>query len=140
MGIGGRTANSDPLYVLALDAKNNQIVAGTRHHLARHDITIHHINDLDLARFTDDKTYRISAKYRSTMQPVPCRIAQGDNGSDCLRIIFADPQYGISPGQACVLYDDVHVIGGGWIVGEKENSFTGFSPKRHSNTNIQAGR
>jgi tRNA-specific 2-thiouridylase len=28
---------------------------------------------------------------------------------------FAEPQYGVAPGQACVFYAGERVFGGGWI-------------------------
>jgi len=31
------------------------------------------------------------------------------------RVAFEEPQYGVSPGQACVFYDGDRVLGGGWI-------------------------
>ena len=32
-----------------------------------------------------------------------------------LRVSFAEPRYGVAPGQAVVLYDGDRVLGGGWI-------------------------
>jgi tRNA-specific 2-thiouridylase len=29
---------------------------------------------------------------------------------------FVDPQAGVAPGQACVIYDGSKVLGGGWIL------------------------
>ena len=31
------------------------------------------------------------------------------------RLIFDAPEFGVAPGQAAVLYDGDHVLGGGWI-------------------------
>jgi len=31
------------------------------------------------------------------------------------RIEFATPEFGVSPGQAAVVYDGSRVLGGGWI-------------------------
>jgi tRNA-specific 2-thiouridylase len=31
------------------------------------------------------------------------------------RVAFAEPQYGVAPGQACVFYAGDRVLGGGWI-------------------------
>jgi tRNA-uridine 2-sulfurtransferase len=31
-------------------------------------------------------------------------------------VTFDDPEYGVAPGQAVVLYDQDRVLGGGWIM------------------------
>ena len=41
-------------------------------------------------------------------KPVPARL-DGD------RLVFGSPEYGVSPGQAAVLYAGNRVLGGGWI-------------------------
>jgi tRNA-specific 2-thiouridylase len=48
------------------------------------------------------------AKVRSLAKPVPARL-DGD------MLHFANPEYGVAPGQAAVLYDGDRVLGGGWI-------------------------
>jgi tRNA-uridine 2-sulfurtransferase len=47
-------------------------------------------------------------KVRSLAKPVPARLV-GD------RVLFDSPEYGVSPGQAAVLYSGDRVLGGGWI-------------------------
>ncbi len=56
-------------------------------------------------------------------KPVPARV-EGE------RLIFAEAEYGVAPGQAAVLYDagdNTRVLGGGWI----EETFAAriFSPE-----------
>jgi tRNA-uridine 2-sulfurtransferase len=48
------------------------------------------------------------AKVRSLAKPVPATM-RGD------WLMFDSPEYGVSPGQAAVLYDGDQVLGGGWI-------------------------
>ena len=50
----------------------------------------------------------LTAKVRSMAKPVPARML-GD------RIVFEQPEYGVAPGQAAVLYAGERVLGGGWI-------------------------
>ena len=54
-----------------------------------------------------------AVKIRSTMDPVPAHLMQREDGR--LEAYFAEPQYGVSPGQACVAYEGERVLGGGWI-------------------------
>ena len=56
-------------------------------------------------------------KIRSTMEPVPATVRATGDGS--LEVTFAEPQFGVSPGQACVAYDGERVLGGGWIKREE---------------------
>ena len=50
----------------------------------------------------------MTAKVRSLAKPAPARF---ENGS----VLFDAPAYGVSPGQAAVLYAGDRVLGGGWI-------------------------
>ena len=57
-----------------------------------------------------------SVKLRSTMAPASARLMTGLDGKTVVRL--DEPQFGISPGQACVFYDGDRVLGGGWILRE----------------------
>jgi tRNA-specific 2-thiouridylase len=37
------------------------------------------------------------------------------DGAGGARVVLADPQNGVAPGQACVIYDGDRMLGGGWI-------------------------
>ena len=47
------------------------------------------------------------------MEPEPASVRATRDGR--VEVTFAEPQYGVSPGQACVAYDGDRVLGGGWI-------------------------
>ncbi len=36
-------------------------------------------------------------------------------GEGVAEVVFDEPEEGVAPGQACVLYDGDRVLGGGWI-------------------------
>ena len=55
----------------------------------------------------------IGLKFRSTQMPVMAKIYKGKAGT--ARIMFKNPDLGISPGQAAVCYAGTRVLGGGWI-------------------------
>jgi tRNA-specific 2-thiouridylase len=101
--IGGQ---AEPLYVIGLDAPKKQVIVGPRRALAVSAARLGEANWL-----ADVDARDVLAKVRSMAKPVPARI-EGD------RLIFANPEYGVAPGQAAVLYDiadDSRVLGGGWI-------------------------
>ena len=114
LGIGGgHSDDNNPFYVLRIDPVKNEVVVGPKEALAKNVLYVKDCNwllsDLVLSEATD-----LAVKFRSSMKPVPARIARNDNGAE---ITLDAPQYGISPGQAAVFYKGGRVLGGGWITG-----------------------
>ncbi|MBU7587725.1 MAG: tRNA 2-thiouridine(34) synthase MnmA [Sphingopyxis terrae] len=101
--IGGQT---EPLYVIRLDAATKRVIVGPRRALAVAGARIGEANWL-----AEVDRRPVLAKVRSMAKPVPAQM----NGD---RLVFAAPEYGVAPGQAAVLYDaaePMRVLGGGWI-------------------------
>jgi len=98
--IGGQP---DPLYVIRLDAAAKRVIVGPKAALAVSGATLTDINWLGR-----DFVGALTAKVRSMAKPVPARLVDG-------QLLFDAPEYGVAPGQAAVLYDGDHVLGGGWI-------------------------
>jgi tRNA-specific 2-thiouridylase len=80
--------------------------------LGQNCVSVHSLNWLGDTTL-DDKGLRVSVKVRSTKPPVAATVFASDNNT--ARVILDEPQQGISPGQACVMYDGTRVLGGGWI-------------------------
>ncbi len=99
-----------PLYVVAIDGAGNRIVAGIREDLEVHALragSICHMKETELDGL------RVLVKTRSTQVPVEARLRQDGDG---IIVFFAEPQCGISPGQAAVFYSGrFEVLGGGTI-------------------------
>jgi tRNA-specific 2-thiouridylase len=109
LGIGGGyTENNQPLFVVKIDAENNRVIVSEREALACGKLQLRDCNWL-----VPDAGNQVSVKFRSVMRPVPAKLSLKDNSE--AKIIFDDPQYGVSPGQAAVCYDGDRVLGGGWI-------------------------
>jgi tRNA-specific 2-thiouridylase len=98
--IGGQ---AEPLYVVRIDAAQRRVVVGPRSALAVGGARLSAINWLG-----GDSSGPLTAKVRSMARPAPARLV-----GDMLR--FDQPEYGVAPGQAAVLYDGDRVLGGGWI-------------------------
>jgi len=98
--IGGQ---AEPLYVVKLDAEARRVVVGPRSALAVSSARLSEINWIG-----GDRTRPMTVKVRSMAKPVPAWL-----DGDWVR--FESPEYGVSPGQAAVLYDGDRVLGGGWI-------------------------
>ena len=114
LGIGGM---AEPLYVVRIDAGTNDVVVGPREALARHTIAVVRLNWLGDGVHGDGapegRTVRAEARIRNAGEAKPCQAEVEPDGRATLT--FDDPQYGVSAGQAAVLYDGTRVLGGGWI-------------------------
>ncbi|MBY0582845.1 MAG: tRNA 2-thiouridine(34) synthase MnmA [Sphingomonas sp.] len=106
--IGGEP---EPLYVIRLEPAARRVVVGPRRALAVASARLSGINWLGDAIngvAGDTVSAGLTAKVRSMAKPAPARL-EGD------RVVFDAPEYGVSPGQAAVLYAGDRVLGGGWI-------------------------
>jgi tRNA-specific 2-thiouridylase len=108
-------SDAEPLYVVKVDAGKKQIIVGPREALRQNDIRIANLNWLG-RRELDHAAQPVFAKIRSTRPPVEAQLRRGPDGTV---VTIAEGEYGVSPGQACVLYDGVgagaRVLGGGFI-------------------------
>lgn len=99
-----------PLFVVAIDVEKKQVIVGEKEHLSRKELQINGCN-WSIAEPTEPLATHCRIRYRhqevpATVESLPDRQA---------RIVFEEPQKGITPGQAAVFYDGDKVIGGGWI-------------------------
>jgi tRNA-specific 2-thiouridylase len=118
IGIGGRKGVEDKdskLYVIQLDAEKNQVVVGPKEFLKCKEIEISECNwIMDKPRKNCSK---VLVKLRNSSEPIPGEININFE-TNTSELIFDKPQYGVSTGQAAVLYnpnDTSQVLGGGWI-------------------------
>jgi tRNA-uridine 2-sulfurtransferase len=103
-----------PVYVVELDPVANRVIVGDETMLDRDELIVQNCNWIPFD--TPPATLRGTVKIRynhpgamSTITPLPGGGA---------KIKLDVPQRAITPGQACVFYDDDLVLGGGWIARE----------------------
>ncbi len=108
-GLG--VAHTSPLYVLEIQPESNRVIVGERSHLGRVRCRVVRPNWISVAGLSEP--LRVQAKIRSRHPEAPATITPMNNGS--VEVIFDDPQPAVSPGQACVFYQEEVVVGGGWI-------------------------
>ncbi len=108
-------ASGEPLFVVRLEAGKKQVIVGPREALKRHDIALADVNWLGDAPLADDPL-PVFAKIRSSRPPVEATVRRVGTGAS---VSILAGEYGVSPGQACVLYDGLgssaRLLGGGFI-------------------------
>lgn len=114
LGLGGREGGeTEPLYVVRLDPANRRVVVGPRNALLCKRITINEVNWLGNRDGEGPGTLEAEVKIRSTQPAMPARIYGAPGG--WAEVELVEPEAGVSPGQACVVYQGDRVLGGGWI-------------------------
>ncbi len=129
-------ATGEPLHVLAIDAASRIVTVGPRDALFRRHIRLRDVNWLGLQPLDEMGAdgLAVHARIRSTQEPVGARLLWRDGA---VEVELSKGEYGISPGQACVLYAaadaDATVLGGGWIdgVGDDADDCASDSAARH---------
>ena len=116
-GLGIST--TEPLYVLRLDADRAHVIVGPREALGVREVRLRDLNwigDVSLDALPAEGL-DVAVRVRSTRAPREARLLRDDAG---LMIMLAGEEEGVSPGQACVIYDTVgsgaRVLGGGTII------------------------
>ncbi|WP_426265646.1 tRNA 2-thiouridine(34) synthase MnmA [Sphingomonas sp. LHG3443-2] len=97
--IGG---SAEPLYVVRIEPEERRLVVGPKQALAVSQALVGSWNWLG------EEQREVEVKVRSLSRPVPARLEDG-------LIRFYQPEFGVAPGQAAVVYDGERLLGGGWI-------------------------
>jgi tRNA-specific 2-thiouridylase len=97
--IGGQRA---PLYVVRIEPEAQRLIVGPRRALVVEAMRVNEWN------WIGEQQRAISVKVRSLAPAVPATL-------DGQWLRFAQPEYGVAPGQAAVAYDGTRLLGGGWI-------------------------
>ncbi|MFM7365379.1 MAG: tRNA 2-thiouridine(34) synthase MnmA [Cuspidothrix sp.] len=104
-------AAAEPLYVIELDAVNNRVIVGDRTKGTQPECTVNCVNWVSIAEPATPICAEVQIRYRS--QPVPVTVIPLEDSR--VRLVFNEPQFSITPGQAAVWYEDNRVLGGGII-------------------------
>ncbi len=99
-----------PLYVVGIDAGRKRVLVGEEKCLATAELTVHGVN---WTGRVPAAPLQAACRIRYRQQEVPATLTPLPDGR--ARVNFAEPQRGVTPGQAAVFYDGERVLGGGWI-------------------------
>ncbi|MBE9078868.1 tRNA 2-thiouridine(34) synthase MnmA [Romeria aff. gracilis LEGE 07310] len=110
-------AAPQPLYVVALDAARNRVVVGERTSGQQSECGVQRVNWVSIAPPQSPVRVQVQIRYRSAAiaaTVIPLSVA--DALAPSARLIFDEPQFGLTPGQAAVWYDETdRLLGGGLI-------------------------
>ncbi len=110
-------AYPEPLYVVKIDPKENIVFVGEEKFLHNKKFKVRNLNWLaeDINALTEITAL---VRIRSNHQEEPATIKISHNNE--AEITMISSTRAITPGQACVIYQDSRVLGGGWITKEIE--------------------
>ena len=108
-GLGVAAAN--PLYVIALDPIKNEVIVGDRSEAHDNECTINQVNWVSMAPTDIPFHAEVQVRYRTPPAGATVIPLLGDRA----RIVFDEPQFSITPGQAAVFYQNDLLLGGGLI-------------------------
>ncbi|MDF1536140.1 MAG: tRNA 2-thiouridine(34) synthase MnmA [bacterium] len=104
-------AAPEPLYVMRIDGATNTVVVGKRAESAFPGLKASGSTWIEGHPPGERFTASVQIRHRHT--PAPSTVTVNGDGS--VDVIFDEPQHGVAPGQAVVVYDGEYVLGGGWI-------------------------
>ncbi len=108
-GLG--VAYSEPLYVVKLDPVMNKVIVATRDKGGESECVVSRMNWVSIAEPHNPIQAEVKIRYRSTPQTVNV-VPLGDQK---VKLVFNEPQFGITPGQGAVLYHGELLLAGGII-------------------------
>jgi len=104
-------SSPQPLYVVDLDAEQNRVVVGDASALDRDEFSVERCNWIPFDE--PPASLEVTAKIRYNHPGTAATVTPA--AGDGARVKLHQPQRAITPGQACVFYQDDLVVGGGWI-------------------------
>ena len=108
---GLKIALGKPAYVSKIIPKTNTVILGDREDVLHTTFVADEINWIDTG-INLLKTFDLEIKIRYLHKQAKARITRTGNS---VRVVFKQPQFAITPGQAAVFYKGDIVLGGGWI-------------------------
>ncbi len=122
-------AAAEPLFVVKLDAANARVIVGPREALATRHLTLRDVNWLGDAPLKEGDCHELYVRVRSTRAPAPAHVTM-THGTVNVELVGLED--GISPGQACVFYENgmgrARVLGGGFIAATMGEHATAKTP------------
>lgn len=101
-----------PMYVVKINARNNQVVLGSNDDLFSDQLLAGDVNLISIEKLNDPMEVTVKVRYKAA--EVPATIYPEKDGRVLVK--FKEKQRAITPGQAAVFYQGDVVVGGGKIL------------------------
>ena len=108
---GLNIAAAEPMYVIAIDAERNAVIAGTKEQTYSTELVAGNLNWIAMP--APESPIKVKARVRYRHAEAEATVSPLDDNS--VYVKFAEPQMAITPGQTVVFYEGDTVIGGGTI-------------------------
>jgi tRNA-specific 2-thiouridylase len=111
LGLGATGDGTEPSYVVRLEPETRRVVVGPRAALATSRVRLREVNWIGDGPIPEDGL-SVAVKLRSAAPAAAARMRRSEAG---IVLDLAEPQHGVAPGQAGVIYAGDRLLGGGWI-------------------------
>jgi tRNA-specific 2-thiouridylase len=108
-------AAPQPLYVIGLDPVRNRVIVGERDSAVQTSCTVQRVNWVAITPPTAPLQAEVQIRYRSSPVPVTVIPLESPANNWRVKLVFDQPQFSITPGQAAVWYRGDVLWGGGII-------------------------
>ncbi len=103
-------ALGQPMFVVAIDARENKVILGTKEELKGKTFYVQGVNLMKYSRLSEGLTVSAKIRYRNAGG-----LAAIFPEKEGLRVVFQEAIDSITPGQSAVFYEGNDVVGGGII-------------------------
>jgi len=107
-------AFGEPIYVIRIDPEGNNVYVGPESALVKTQFLLKNVNWLATDKALNDLV--VTVKIRSTTRGIKAKLTALSDSQ--IQVTLLERETAITPGQACVFYEDSRVLGGGWITRE----------------------
>ena len=108
-------AAAEPLFVLRKDPERNALIIGPRDALGVRELVARGVNWISGTTPAAAIEAQVKIRYKAT--PIPATVTPLDG--DRAHVLFDQPAFGVTPGQAVVFYAGAVCLGGGLITNKK---------------------
>lgn len=109
---GTGVAKGVPLYVERIDQTQNRIIVGEKRDIYKREFVVENVNWVSVKGI--EKEFKAEVKIRYKHNGAPASISPHSHKGE-VRVVFDNPQWAITPGQAAVFYKGDILLGGGFI-------------------------